>query len=308
MTLQQLHYILALDEYRHFVRAAESCRVAQPTLTLQVKKLETEVGFNIFDRSSKPLKPTATGERFLARSRQIIREVDALKNFVNEEKHQLSGTFKIGIIPTLAPYLLPLFLKNFIDEHPMVNLEIKEMQSNLVMEKLRNATIDIGLMATPTEDRKLREVPLFNEPFHVYAHPNHRLLRNEYLVADNLREEGLWILDQGHCFRNQVLNICQNESEHALERTSFDSGSIETLKNMIKSYNGYTLVPELAIDEMDIDYIKSFAQPQPSREISLVVNKGFSKELLLQELKKAILKTIPGHFSRNNKMVTIKWR
>ena len=309
MTLQQLQYVVALDTHRHFVRAAESCHVSQPTLTLQVKKLEGEIGMLIFDRSTMPLTPTPMGEQFILRARQILREVDSLKALVNEDRHTLKGTFRIGIIPTVAPYLLPRFLKHFSDAFPEVNLEIKEIQSEQIIHRLHHNTLDIGILATPLSDRALREIPIYHEPFLIYAHENDPMLNKQEVRSEDIHHKGLWLLDQGHCFRNQVLNICQHQELVHSDRIVFETGSIETLKNMIQSHSGYTLIPELAVrNPMDKPYVRRFVEPQPAREISLVVHQSFTKELLLTNLRKSIVERIPDDFRSNNRMSRIEWR
>lgn len=309
MTLQQLRYVVALDTHRHFVKAAESCFVAQPTLTLQVKKLEEEIGFYIFDRSVQPLAPTEMGQKFILRATQILREVEALKAMVNQDKEELSGTFRLGIIPTLAPYLLPLFLKNFSEKYPKITLEVREVQSEKIISDLLKNQLDIGLLATPLEENYLREIPLFYEPFLIYAHPEHCILEKESIAAQSLDEKGLWLLSQGHCFRNQILNLCQQKEALTLQdRLRFESGSIETLKKMVQHHSGYTLIPKLAVEAQDMPFVRQFADPEPVREISLVVHNNFTKEKLLHELRKNIYQVIPEEFQRGNHFRTIKWR
>jgi len=175
MTLQQLEYIVALDTHRHFVNAAESCFVTQPTLTLQIKKLENEMGTLIFDRSKHPIEPTETGRQIINRARQILREVNGLKDYVNTEKDNLSGTFRVGVIPTIAPYLMPRFLKDFSDKNPDINLKIREMESEQIIHDIKHDLLDIGIMATPLDESNIREVPLYNEPFLLYIAEQHSL-------------------------------------------------------------------------------------------------------------------------------------
>lgn len=310
MTLQQLQYIVALDTHRHFVRAAESCFVAQPTLTLQVKKMEEEIGIVIFDRKSQPLKPTPMGEQIIEKARQILRDVEGMKQMVSSEKDTITGNYKLGIIPTLAPYLLPLFLKYFSEQHPGVHLEVKEMQTEQIIKGLKNDTLDLGILVTPLEERSIREVVLFYEPFLVYTSQQNELSHKDIIQPDDITKEGLWLLNQGHCFRNQVLNICNQEVDFSPhEGFSFESGSIETLKNMVRNNLGYTLVPELSVNEpVDKTYIRAFTDPKPVREVSLVVHNSFTKELLLTNLRKAIIENVPAHFKKNQRFVTVKWR
>ncbi len=310
MTIQQLLYVVALDNCRHFVKAAESCYVAQPTLTLQVKKLEEEIGIVIFDRTAQPLVPTPIGERFIQKAREILRDVDGLKEMVNSDRKKLGGTYKLGIIPTLAPYLLPRFVKSFCDKHPDVILEIKEMQSSQIIQALKSNLINIGIMATPVEDHAIREIFLFNEPFLVYACEGHPFLKKDKIEAGDIVNEGLWLLNEGHCFRNQVLNICNKaHPDTSHNQLYFESGSIETIKNMVRNVAGYSLIPELSVNGPEDKFmIRRFNDPQPTREISLVVHHSFTRELLLDHLRRSIVENIPDTFNRNTGFVRIKWR
>lgn len=316
MTLQQLRYLLALDDHRHFGQAAKACYVAQPTLTAQLKKLEDSLGVQLIDRKASPIVPTATGAKMIAQARVILDEVEGMKNLLKEETQSLAGTYTLGIIPTLAPYLLPLFIQSFTNKHPEVHLVIKEMQSEQIMEGLQRKQLDLGLLVTPLEEKQLREIPLFYEPFLIYASPEQEILQQSPLLPDHVERKDLWILEQGHCFRNQVLNICSttiaNEDGPLHQRPrpfTFQAGSIETLKNMVQNNLGYTVIPELSVrPDIDGAHIKRFAEPQPAREVSLVVNRTFSRELLLEELRRSILQVIPETFRKNNRFLSVAWR
>lgn len=310
MTLQQLQYVVALDNHRHFVKAAESCFVAQPTLTLQVKKLEKQISVTLFDRSSKPLKPTPIGELFIIKARQILRDINQLKGLVNDNLSQVEGTFKLGVIPTLGPYLLPLFLGDFSKEFPNTKLEIVELQSEEIIKGLERDLIDIGLLATPLDESNIREVKLFYEPFMLYSDQEHEILsRDGTLTPDDLEPNGLWILGQGHCFRNQTLNVCDFEQVDLSRNIQIDGGSIETLKRLIDKLKGYTLIPELSYSPgTEQANVIRFSEPQPVREISLAVHKNFTKEQLLVELRKSIIKNVPDEFKKNQRFITVKWR
>jgi LysR family hydrogen peroxide-inducible transcriptional activator len=308
MTLQQLEYIVALDTHRHFVTAANHCFVTQPTLTLQVQKLEDEMGTLIFDRSRHPIVPTPTGEMIIAKARQILRASKQLKELVNLEKDTMSGSFRLAVIPTIAPYLMPLFLKDFTSKFPDTHLQIKEMESEEIIQALKNDFLDIGIMATPLEESTLREIPMYNEPFLIYSSENHSLYQKSHLKPENLPMRGLWLLNQGHCFRNQVLNICE-EKKNETSSFSYESGSIETLKNMVRSNMGYTLVPELSvIDELNSPKIQRFESPEPVREISLVVHNSFTKETLIEKIRESILPNIPANFQKGKRFNKVKWR
>lgn len=309
MTLQQLEYLVALDTHRHFVRAAEHCFVTQPTLTLQIQKLEDEMGAQIFDRSKHPIAPTPLGEMVIVKARQILRETQQLKELVNEQRDGMDGTFRLGVIPTLAPYLVPRFLREFSKKHPKTRLVIKEIESEAIIKGLNNDLIDLGLLVTPLEENSLREIPLFNEPFLLYSSENHPLYHKKSVKAEDISTKGLWLLNQGHCFRNQVLNICDNRGA-ASGNVAYESGSIETLKNLVKWNMGFTLVPELSVlQEMSNPMVKRFTKPEPVREVSLVVHKSFTKEALIGELRKQILANIPESFTKSSKrFIKVAWR
>ncbi|KXX67926.1 hydrogen peroxide-inducible genes activator [Flammeovirga sp. SJP92] len=310
MTIQQLNYVVALDIHRHFVKAAESCAVSQPTLTNQVKKLEDQINLTLFDRKTQPLKPTPMGEVFIAKARKILREIDQLKALVNEEQSQVKGKFKLGIIPSLSQYILPKFLHHFSKAYPNTHLEIKEWRSEQIMKGLDNGDLNVGLMVTPLYENTLREIPIFYEPFLLYAQEGHTLLKKEQIIADELKSKDLWLLEEGHCFRNQILNFCQFKKEKEQDKNIvFESASIETLKLMIQQTGGYTLIPELAYNQfIDQDKTKRFSTPEPVREVSLVVHKSFTKELLLTHLHESIQKNIPMSFRKKGRNIMVDWR
>lgn len=263
----------------------------------------------IFDRSKHPIEPTKTGQQIINRARQILREVNGLKDFINTEKDNLSGTFRIGVIPTVAPYLMPRFLKDFSDQNPDINLKVREMESEQIIYDIKHDLLDIGIMATPLEESNLREIPLYNEPFLLYIAEQHPLFTKKSLKPEELPQNGLWLLTQGHCLRNQVLTLCNQRHSSKLANISYESGSIETLRNLVKNHMGYTLVPELSVyDEKKDPRIKRFVEPEPTREISLVVHKGFTKEAVLENLKDSIGQNLPKSFVKAKKQVRLKWR
>jgi LysR family hydrogen peroxide-inducible transcriptional activator len=311
MTLQQFRYLLALDEHRHFGRAAAACFVAQPTLTLQLKKLENELDVQLFDRSAYPITPTPLGRKVIEQARNVLNEVNNLETLLREETADMSGIFNVGIIPTLAPYLLPLFLRPFSEAFPDISLRFRELQSEEIISELSNGGLDIGLLVTPLEEKQLREIVLFYEPFLIFASPGEDILKHAPLLPDHVHRKDLWILEQGHCFRNQVLNICGNEDASGANRSniSFAAGSVETLKNMVRNNPGYTIIPELSVQSAaDQDLIKRFGEPQPAREVSMVVNRHFSRERLLEELRQTILTVIPDRFKKNERYLSVGWR
>jgi len=307
MTLQQLEYVVALDTYRHFVTAAEKCFVTQPTITTQVKKLEDEIGLTLFDRSRHPFTPTVLGETFITKAKRILSEVGELKNMVNDELDNIEGKYKIGVIPTISPYLIPLISGSFSDKYPNTILQIEEMQSNNIISALQKKEIDIGILVTPLEESFIREVKLYNEPFVFYGQKNHPLKsKKEISVKDVEKMTDLWLLNSGHCFRNQVLKICSNTSHN--KNIQFQSGSIEALKKMVDNYGGFTLVPEMAISKNDAGCIINFTDPKPIREVSITVHHSFSKLALIDALRKEILEKIPFEFDKNKRFIKVKWR
>jgi len=309
MTIQQLQYVVALDTHRHFVKASESCYVAQPTLTLQVKKLEDQISTVLFDRSSQPLKPTPMGEIFILKARQILKEIEDLKELVNDERDQMDGEFRVGVIPTLAPNLLPRFIVDFMKSHPNTKLIVEELQSDKIIEQLQYKQLDLGILVTPLDEPNLREVPVFYEPFLVYTDEENELLKNKSVKVSQLKPEGLWILRQGHCFRNQTLNICGFDISENHKNLIMEGGSIETLKNMVKEVKGYTLIPELSYNRaIDSKNVTHFDEPKPVREVSIVVHKHFTKEKLITELRRSIIEHTPEKFKKNTRFVTVKWR
>lgn len=306
MTLQQFEYIVALDIYRHYVTAAEKCFVTQPTITLQVQKLEEEIGIQLFDRSKTPLVPTDAGKLIIQKAKIILDEVNELKATVNHKRDDISGEFRIGIIPTVSPYIVPGFTGSFSVHYPDTRLNISEMQSEAIIEALNNNEIDLGILVTPLNESHLREIPLYNEPFVFYGSDNFGFKHKKHIQPKDIEKlEGLWLLNSGHCFRNQILNICHPSKKK--KQIQFQSGSIETLKKMVDNYGGYTLVPELAITGERSNVIH-FKDPKPIREVSIVVKKTFIKEHLIDALRKEILHVIPKSFKKNERFVKVKWR
>ncbi|MBZ4675862.1 MAG: LysR family transcriptional regulator [Anaerophaga sp.] len=310
MNIQQLEYIVALDNHRHFVDAAESCHITQPTLTMQVRKLEEEIGVQIFNRGKKPIEPTQAGEEIIIRARHILREINDLRNYVSTEQKSIEGEFRLGIIPTLAPYLIPRFLPQFVEENPKTHLRIEEIESEQLLKALHNDRIDIGLMVTPAEEKQIREIPLFYEPFLFYAPYDHPFMHNE-LIEDKLLDPAkVLVLTEGHCFRNQTLNICgKNNQNNNAFGFFYESGSIEALKSMVRKGIGYTLVPELSVEPMtDKPFVRRFTEPEPVREVSIVVHQNFTRQLLIDRLKESVQNNLPENIRKTKSVKKIKWR
>lgn len=305
MNLQQLEYIVALDIHRNHAKAADHCHVTQPTLSMMVKKLEGELGVKIFEKGH-PLKPSAAGEVIIGRARQILQEIKKLKEFVRNEKESIEGEFRLGVIPTLAPYLLPRFLNEFLDKHPGTSFTVMEMQTEEIVKNLKSGRLDVGILVTPLEDREVREIPVFYEPILLYTSQSQKYYQQEKVSLKSLATENLLLLEEGHCFRGQVMNLCPAKGKRSHHQLNYQSGSFETLKAMVDNNYGYTLIPELAVDTRR-KQVKHFTSPEPVREVSLAVQVGFVKEMLLIKLREAILKSIPVHFRKNEKYVRVRW-
>ncbi len=307
MTIQQLEYVIALNTYRHFVTAAEKCFVTQPTITIQVKKLEEEIGFSIFDKSKYPFEPTEIGVMFIKKSEIILREVNELKNMVNKELDNLEGTFKIGAIPTISPYLIPLISGSFSKKYPNTILKIDEMQTSNIITALQKKEIDIGILVTPLNEPFIREIKLYNEPFVFYGCKKEFTKTKKTISTKEIENlDNVWLLKNGHCFRNQVLNICNSSNNN--KNIKFQSGSIEALKKMVDNYGGFTLVPEMAISKNDMGCDIHFEEPKPVREVSIVVHHTFAKDALIDALRIEILNKTPKEFIKNKRFVKINWR
>jgi len=298
MNLQQLDYIIAVDTHRHFARAAEKTFVTQPTLSMMIQKLEEELGIRIFDRSQQPVVPTQEGEEIIVRARQIMADVGLLKEFTQELRHEVSGELKLAVIPTLAPYLLPLFLKSFVEKHPLLKTTIRELVTNDIIAALKNGDIDIGLLATPLNDLRLEEHPVFYEEFFAYAAAEEKVSRKKFLLPKDIDLSKLWLLEEGHCLRNQVFNLCElKKKDFESDRLHYEAGSLETLKNLVDHHNGITILPFLAtldLTKKQRAKIREFAPPKPVREVSLVVNKNFHRTRLLQALRTEIENQLPA--------------
>ena len=309
MTLVQYEYIVAVDDYRHFASAAEKCFVTQPTLSMQIQKLEDQLGVLIFDRSKHPVVPTEAGEKVIAQARIVINEARRIKEIIDAEKGILSGTLKIGILPTLSPYLLPLFIKNFIEKYPDVEVIVEEGITESIIEKLQKDQLDIGLFVTPSGVNNLEERPIFNEEFVAYVNPDHELSKVESIDSFLLNVDDVWVLNEGHCFRNQVLNICQ-PPESTTSNFRFQSGSLEALKKLVDKHGGITLMPELAtldMTEEEQKQLRWFKDPKPIREVSLVIHRSFLKRKMTEALFNEILASIPEDIQSKKNTKRVRW-
>lgn len=295
MTIQQLEYILAVDQFRHFAKAAEYCRVTQPTLSAMIQKLEEELGVKLFDRTVQPVCPTLVGEKVLAQARIITSQASQVKEIVSEEKHSLAGTFRLAILPTIAPYLLPRFFPQLIEKHPDLDVRVTEMKTQDIKQALMTGEADAAIIASQLEDSALIEDTLFYEQFYGYVSRKEPLFKHEMLRTSDITGERLWLLDEGHCFRDQLVRFCQMEAVK-LNQMSYRLGSMETFMRMVESGKGITFIPGLAVlqlTEEQHELVRPFAIPHPTRQIVLVTRKDFIRNSLLQVLKKEIQAVIP---------------
>ncbi|HCN84819.1 MAG TPA: DNA-binding transcriptional regulator OxyR [Sphingobacteriaceae bacterium] len=305
MTLTQLEYIIALDTQRNFVQAAEKCFVTQPTLSMQIRKLEEYLGVNIFDRSKQPVVPTEIGMEIIEKARGIVNESYKLRELISDRKGEFEGELKVGVIPTIAPYLLPKVIVLFMKKYPKVKLLIWEYTTEQIIQDLKTGLLDCGLLSTPIQDQSLNEIHLFYENFVAYLSPSSTLMKKKELKSKDINPDELWLLNEGHCMRNQVLNICpKKKSGNDRQHFEYNTGSVETLKRMVDLNNGITILPELSLSDLSskqMKRIRYFVSPQPTREISIVTHRDYLKRRLIAALQKEVLATIPDEMRSSKK-------
>lgn len=309
MTFVQLEYVVAVDSYRHFALAADHCFVTQPTLSMQIQKLEEELGIKIFDRSKQPVVPTEAGMEIIEQARKIISERNVMQEIVQQKKGLLTGELRIGIIPTLAPYLLPLFVPIFNKKYPHVKLVVQEMLTEYVISRLREGRIDTGILVTPLQEKGIREHVLFYEEFLAYVSPKNAVYKKTYVLPQDIDPEKLWLMEEGHCFRSQILNLCELRRASELNtHFEYEAGSIETLRRMVELNDGITILPELTTLDMDskrLQLIRHFKKPAPMREVSIVVHRDFVKKRLIEVLKDVIITAVPEKIRKNKSLKVV---
>lgn len=296
MNLQQLEYVLALAKEKSFSKAAASCYVTQATLSMMINKLEKELGVLLFDRRRLPVTITRDGQILIDQIQKIKSETKILFDHAAELRGEILGEVKIGIIPTLAPYLLPIFIKPFCAQFPALRVDIKDLITDDIIDQLKKGDLDLGLCATPLHEPGILEKNLFYEEFMVYASSNENLSNKKYVLPKHINPEHLWLLEEGHCMRNQLVNICQLQEDHANKiQFHYRAGSIETLINLVDYCGGITIIPKLTtlgLSSAQRLNIKPFIAPQPVREISMVYHQNNPKTKLLAEIKKSIVNLI----------------
>ena len=293
MNLQQLEYIVALDKHRHFQRAAESCGVSQPTLSALIQKLEEELDLTLFDRKSHPISPTDSGRAVIDQARVVLYHVAQLKEMTLKEKEMDSGSIRIGVIPTVAPYILPRLFKQMQQMFPQIELKAYELRTSVIIEQLRKAELDMAILATPLEQPDFLEIPLYYEKFAAYVSPSEEIYGKDEIAAHEMPTEHLWVLKEGHCMRNQVFNFCQTQSAYS---TSYEAGSIDTLIKIVDENGGYTVIPELhlpLLHDSQQCHVRQLSAPTPVREISLVIRQDYVRERLVNSVADAVKAIIP---------------
>lgn len=303
MTITQLYYVLAVAENQNFTKAAEKCFVTQPTLSMQIQKLEDQLDVQIFDRSKKPIELTDVGKKIVKQARNIVNESYRIQDIVDQQKGFIGGEFKLGIIPTVMPTLLPMFLKNFIKKHPKVKLKIEELTTEEIIARIKEGHLDAAIAATPLEDESIKERVLYFEPFVSYIPKGHRLHSNKKIDIAELDIDDMLLLEDGHCFRDGVINLCKIFKDHSDDKFQLESGSIETLIKLSNEGLGMTLLPylhTLDINEKEKPNLHYFNEPTPAREVSIIYHKSELKMQIIEALQDVISGIIRGAIAFQN--------
>ena len=303
MTITQLKYTIAIAEHKNFTKAAESCFVTQPTLSTQIQKLEDELNVIIFDRGKKPIELTDVGRKIVFQARNIVNEAERIQDIVDQQKGFIGGEFRLGIIPTIMPTLLPMFLKNFIKKYPKVKLKIEELTTEEVLARINDGHLDAAIAATPLENETIKERVLYYEPFVAYIPENHRLKNKKTIEISDLDIEDMLLLEDGHCFRDGVLNLCKTFKDQAEEGFQLESGSIETLIKLSNEGLGMTLLPYLhTVDfrEKLNHNLRHFTEPSPAREVSIIYHKSELKMQIIDAMHNVISGIIRGAIAFQN--------
>lgn len=312
ITLIQLEYVVAVDTYRHFAQAAAHCFVTQPTLSMQIKKLEDDLNIRIFDRTKQPVVPTDIGILLIEQARHVLAEAGRINEMVKFYQGNVSGELRLGIIPTLGPYLLPLFAGTFKKRYPGVTLHIEEIITEQIAEKLRTDQLDGGIFVTPFGDQGIIEQPLFYEEMLIYAHLDHPLLQQRHIQVIDMNSPDIWLLNDGHCFRSQVINLCAISPERRQELPfDLEGGSLETLMRIIRREGGFTIIPELTANELWVNeaaHIARFSDQKPLREVSLCYSRNYVKYKLLQSLADVISEAVPSAMLDGKRGDLVTWK
>jgi len=302
MNLRNLEYLVAIGELKHFRKAAEKCFVSQPTLSGQLKKLEAYMGVQLVERTTRNVFLTPIGEEIVRISRTILADVDSIENLVTTYSDPMCGSVNIGLIPTIAPYLLPLIVEPINQTYPQLEIILHEVQTEVMLRKLIEGTLDAGILATPIEMTGLEEIILYTEPFYVATNNQHPFASKLSIKKEDLRGETLLLLEEGHCLRGQALDVCSDTMTK--ERKDFRGTSLETIRHMVSAGIGITLIPQTAIDyknliqNSSIKYIP-FNDPAPARRVGLLFRETYTRKVCLQKLAVSIQNITQKEFSTN---------
>ena len=297
MTLQQLEYVMAVYRHKQFAKAADECNVTQPTLSSMIQKLEDELSVKIFDRKRQPIQPTQAGMKLIEQAWKVLARAKKLKQTIDEERHALTGTFEVGVLPTIAPYLIPRFFPQLMNEHPEMDVRITEMKTEDMRRALRRGDIDAGILARVDGLEEMECTPLFREQFFVYVAESDPLFEKEFIRPADLSGEFLWLLDEGHCFRDQLVKFCQLKSA-TLSKKSYNLGSIETFMRIVEKGKGVTFIPQLALSQLTKEQhrlVRPFAHPVPTREIIMMTSPNFIRHTLRNMLIEKVKESLPDN-------------
>jgi LysR family hydrogen peroxide-inducible transcriptional activator len=312
MTITQLEYIAAVAAYGQFAVAADKCFVTQPTLSMQIQKLEKELGVIIFDRSRQPIVPTDIGHVIIQQARVILNDASDIKEIVKNYRNIVSGDLRIGVIPTVAPYLMPLFLDSFSGKYPNISLQIEELLTMQIVDKIKSGLLDLGIVSTPLGENGILEIPILYDTFVIYLSRNHPLCSRKTLSIKDVDINDIWLLTEGYCFRNQIVNLCETtRQKEKLSRFRYKTGSLETIIKLMKKQGGVTILPSIALldmSEQEKKFIREFNAPKPRREISIIMKKGFYKTKMIELLKDEILANLPAHLRTKSRGNVIEWK
>lgn len=305
MTLTQIEYIAAVERYGSFVIAAEKCFVTQPTLSMQIQKLEEELGVKIFERNHHPILATEMGKKILEQAKKVLFERDKIEELLLMQKTELMGSLNVGIIPTVAPSILPATLKSLVKKYPKLDITVTEMNTQQIIHSLKDGDLDFGVLSTPLYEKSLKENILYYEPYVLYLSKNHKLLSKKEIAPEDLDVNQIWSLGDEHCMRFQVINLCGKQKfVNSNNPFTYNSGSLMSLIHMVDTNGGYTILPALALNifpDTINERIRPFKKPVPVREVSLVTNKYFTKNKLSIAFTDSLMSNIPEDMKAKNK-------
>lgn len=310
ISLIQVQYLIALDEHRNFIKAAEASFVTQPTLSMQMKKLEEELGVIIFNRSRQPIEPTSIGKKIIEQARVIYNETQQIETILKEHTGDVSGSLTIGVLPTIANSLVPQLISQVAQKYPDLKLTIKEGLTNEIIDDLEHNRLDVGIVSIPLHNKVLIEKRLYVEKFRIYAHPNHPSYVKNTWEAEDLLADKLWLLSEGNCFRTQSINLCSLPDEKLNHLAlNYESGSLQTLKKIVDLEGGATIMPEWEAGELDdssIDNLRAFKADNAGRAVGLIYTKFYAKEGVISKLEEMIINSLPNYVAENKDLDVIE--